>query len=276
MRVAVLFFGVARGLDQSLGAIRDRILAVNRADGIELRLIACLNLPAVLRNPRGREFGLPLDPAAALRLDAHLCLLRRQDDADIAAPLASAQRQRDVHGHDWASARNLLHQLRSLQCAWHLMKSPGEGGFDAVLFARPDLLYLEPIRLAPLLPRLDGAGSILIPPWHCWGQDGPGLNDRFALADPVAAAHYANRLELVPAFCADRPLHAETLLDFAMARGGCRVGALPVQARRVRATGVVVAENFGRACRDLPVEPMPVADLPLACRVRDAAARGRG
>ena len=251
MRVAIVFFGMVRALPDVLDSIRANIIACNAADGIELKLFASLNLVDVVRNARSGEHSLPLDPGQVLQLGADAYHLIRQDDADIAPLLALTQAQRDPYRDGWASARNLLHQLGSLDRAWRLIHQPAERAFDLYLFARPDLRYLAPIRIVDLARHLHEPPSLLVPSWHSWG----GLNDRLALACPVAARIYATRIGLVPAYCAEAPLHAEKLLRFALAQARCKVGALPVFAERVRIGGATKAENFALTDIMLPSRP---------------------
>src|SRR3712207_1414024 len=99
MRVAVVFFGIARGLAVTLPGLRDNLILPAAAAGIRLELLASLNLPGWLDNPRTGEQGVELDPAEALLLGAGTSLLVRQEEAAIAAPLAAAQRQRDHYGN---------------------------------------------------------------------------------------------------------------------------------------------------------------------------------
>jgi hypothetical protein len=251
MRVAVVFFGMVRALPETLDSIRAHIIGCNAVDGIELKLFASLNLLDVVRNPRSGEHGLPLDPGQVLQLGADAYHLVRQDDADIAPLLDLARLQRDPYRDDYASIRNLLQQLRSLDRAWRLIHQPAGRSFDLYLFVRPDLRYLTPIRITDLAPCLDEPSSLLVPSWHSWG----GLNDRFALAGPVAAQTYATRIGLVPAYCAEAPLHAEKLLRFALTQARCKVGALPVFAERVRTDGATKAENFALTNIMLPSRP---------------------
>ena len=166
MRVAVIFFGLARGLDITLPSIRRTPIAPAATAGIRLELAASLNLVQRLDNPRTGEAGIALDPAEALLLGAQTTLLERQDDAAIAGLLTAAQAQPDLYANGWASIRNLLHQLASLRRAWPLCETMLERGCSHVLFLRPDLCYLDPIRLDVLAEGFGGSNSIALPAWH--------------------------------------------------------------------------------------------------------------
>jgi hypothetical protein len=248
-RVAIVFFGLGRGIPLTIESIKNRIYACNPDFAFSFFTIASLNLVDEIHNPRTGEDGATLDAADAYLLDADAYMLVRQSDAAIAGALRAAQRRRDPFTNTWISVRNTLHQLASLRRAWALCAE--QGGFDHYLFIRPDLIYLDDFKLTALIGGLDGEGCIALPAWHGWG----GLNDRFALADATAARAYAERLTLVPEYCAADMFHPERFLAYALAKAGCRVCALPVRARRVRANGAIVDEDFSAAVNDLPDTP---------------------
>jgi hypothetical protein len=239
-RVAIVFFGIARGINLTSESIRKNIYEPNLTDGFSIYTIASLNIIEAISNPRTSEYGARLNASDVFRLNADAYALVRQDHAAIAAPLAEAQRQVDVFENEWISVRNTLHQLASLQRAWRFFRDRFERDFDYVLFVRPDLIYHDELRFSEILRAFSGACDVAVPVWHAWG----GLNDRFAFADIEAARHYADRSSLVPEFCAVTPFHPERLLAHALARGRCAISGLNVRASRVRANGEIVEEDF--------------------------------
>jgi predicted O-methyltransferase YrrM len=257
MRVAVIFFGLARGMRRTIESIERNIYACNQDSGLSLYTIASLNLVETATISRTGEPRAPISPEQPYLLNADAYALVRQLDDNIAAPLEAAQAQVDNYHDKWISVRNSLHQLLSLRRAWELCTNVLHSGFDAFLFVRPDLMYLEEIRLAEILATFSGEGNIALPRWHCYW----GLNDRFALADAAAARHYANRLTLVEEYCARLPYHPENLLAYALARGNCRVCELPVRATRVRANDKSVVEDFSQFVINMPREPRHFSEV---------------
>lgn len=249
MRVAILYFGIARRPEATVPSLRRHILDRNR--DLDITTIAALNLPDIIDNPRSKESGILPRPEDVFHLGADHYLLARQSDAAIAEHLVAAQQAPDIFQDDWRSVRNLLHQLLSLKRGWSYCAQV-LGGFDLYLFLRPDLDYLGDIDIAALAASFEGEHAIALPEWNSWG----GFNDRFALAAPKAAAHYANRIDLVPGFCRNgRSLHGEMFLGEALQRGGCAAGLLPVEARRIRANGQAWTENFASKRIYLPPRP---------------------
>jgi hypothetical protein len=261
MRVAVIYFGLARSVLLTTDSIRAQVIRPNTAAGVTLRSLASLDLVTQIYNPRAGEIDCILDPAEAFLLEADAYAMVRHDDATISDALAAAQRQLDPYANGWISVRNLLHQLASLRRAWMLLEPLLGKGFDYALFLRPDLLYLDTIDLTALAAGFEASNSICVPAWHGWG----GLNDRFAFADMAAARHYACRFDKVVEYCANWPLHAERFLAHTLAGGECRVGILPARARRVRAHGEIVMEAFDAAITPLPPRPTPLRPRDVEC-----------
>jgi hypothetical protein len=260
MRIAVVFFGLMRSPAVTADNIRRNIYDCNADLGPSLFTLASLNLTSVLNNPRSGELAVEVSTADAVALEADFYALARQEEALIEEPLAAARRRADVFNNDWASIRNLLYQLASLERAWRVCNTVLGASFDYYLFVRPDLLYLDPMRLSSLVACFTERGSIALPSWNCWG----GFNDRFAFADALAARHYAERIKLVPQFCAKYDLHPESLLAYALQKGYCKVCELPARAKRVRAQGKVANEVFENSTLRLPQEPRPFTYVPGA------------
>ncbi|MBB2197654.1 hypothetical protein HLH44_09315 [Gluconacetobacter sp. 1c LMG 22058] len=253
MRIAVIYFGLVRGAEISATSIEQKLIEPNAAVGVSFTKIMATNLVERVWNPRSHEFNAILDHRDVFRFDCEHYVLNRQNDNSIMNELSCAKRHQDIFQNDWISIRNLLHQLSSLECGWNFCEKLRYEEFDAFLFLRPDLLYVDNFDIPLLVSRLKTPNTLLVPPWHCWG----GLNDRFALAGPVAARRYALRLKHVAEFCRHYPLHSETFLAWALAEAKCCIGSLPIRALRVRADGRVENENFNNAFLNLPIEAVP-------------------
>jgi len=251
MRVAVIFFGVARGMRLTVESIKNNIYDCNPGEKFSFHTIASLNLVDSIRNPRTGENGHSPNAAEVFLLNANLYALVRQDDSAIAEAFSATRMQDDPFKNDWISIRNVLHQLASLRRAWALSMDFLHGDVDYFLFVRPDLIYHDEIDLTDILRGFHGRGNIAVPAWHSFG----GFNDRFALADATAARHYAERLNLVPEFCAKADFHPETFLAYVLEKAQCRVCRLPVWASRVRAHGAIMDEDFGESITSMPLTP---------------------
>jgi hypothetical protein len=205
-----------------------------------VRLYGHFHLPHSIDNPRSGEVNLPADPHESALLGLDACLMEPQEENLIAESFAAARRFPDILSDDYRSARNLCFQLRSLARLWDIMAddvtASAASGETWVAFLRPDLRYIDPFPWQTLLARMrDEGADLAVPDWHDWG----GLNDRFAVATPRAAAVYARR-GVAPgaAMEARQGLHGESLLAHAVRSADLRITPLPVRAVRVRANGL--------------------------------------
>lgn len=236
LKIAVVFFGITRALRLTLPSITGQLIDPARAIAREVRLFGHFFRQTGISNPRSGEMG-ELDPEEYRLLNLDAVELEEPGACLDLYPMAEMQARGDIWRDDFASFRNLVHQLHSLQRATRLVE-----GFqpDIVIFARPDLLYhdsaAEPLDLLARAHR----SFVLVPDWSQWF----GHNDRFALvkgAEGVAA--YGRRAERMGEYCArGKRLHSERFLKYAL--GGQRVRTMHMRASRVRANGLQVLEDF--------------------------------
>lgn len=236
LKIAVVFFGITRALRLTLPSITAQLIDPARAIAREVRLFGHFFRQTGISNPRSGEVG-ELDPEEYRLLNLDAVELEEPGACLDHYPIAEMQARGDIWRDDFASFRNLVHQLHSLQRATRLVE-----GFqpDIVIFARPDLLYhdsaAEPLDLLARAHR----SFVLVPDWAQWF----GHNDRFALvkgAEGVAA--YGRRAERMGEYCArGKRLHSERFLKYAL--GGQRVRTMHMRASRVRANGLQVLEDF--------------------------------
>jgi hypothetical protein len=235
MRCLIGYFGLARLPEVTAPSIEAAFIDPLRQAGIPILRAGHFNVPAALDNPRTGEHGVLVseDPARLLGLD--LCEQEPQSDETIDGTLALVRQYADAFGDGYRSARNLCHQLRSLDRLWGLLEQFQPQSDDIVLLLRPDLVYLDTISpVRDLGGLMAGQADLIVPGWQSWG----GLNDRFAFAAPRAARLYATRCRLIADGClAAGMLHAETFLAFTIATHGLRVARTGLRGLRLRANG---------------------------------------
>lgn len=247
MRVHLGFFGITRSLRFTAGSIGDKLVQPVLDAGLELRRFGHFHLPGTIDNARSGEAGIAADENEAALLHLDRCLVEPQREELIAENLAACRRCPDHFRDGYATMRNLCFQLRSLDRLWTLM-APEVAADDWVLFARPDLLYLDRVDVAGLVAGLDAGGyEMAVPAWHGWG----GLNDRFALCNAYAAEVYATRgKHLAPYAARTGDPQSERILAEAAGGAGLRVAGLAARAVRIRADGRAAArdlDEFGLA-----------------------------
>ncbi len=236
LKVAVVFFGITRALRLTLPSIIENVLDPARAIAREVRLYGHFFTQTVISNARSGEVG-ELDPEEYRLLALDAVELEEPVACLDLYPMAQMKARGDIWRDDFASFRNLVHQLHSLRRAT-LMAEAFQP--DVVIFARPDLLYHD--SMAQPLDMLARAHRqfVLVPDWSEWF----GLNDRFALAKGAEGiAAYGRRAERMGEYCArGKRLHSERFLKFALE--GQRVRRVHMRASRVRSNGLQVLEDF--------------------------------
>jgi hypothetical protein len=236
LKVAVVFFGITRALRLTLPAITDHLIAPARAIAREVRLFGHFFQQTEISNQRSGETG-ELDPEEYKLLALNAVELEAPGGCLDLYPMAEMQARGDIWGDDFASFRNLVHQLHSLKRATLLAEAFEP---DIVIFARPDLLYHD--SMAEHLDFLARAHRqfVLVPDWSQWF----GLNDRFALAKGAEGiAAYGKRADRMGEYCArGKRLHSERFLKYAL--DGQRVRQVHLRASRVRSNGLQVLEDF--------------------------------
>lgn len=236
MRIALAFFGLPRCSAIAFPSIAQNLVAPLAAAG-ELRVFCHLWQQPWIFNPRSRENHPQPEENYAPFLGFDTVVEPRPE-----RPSSVFQRLRafgDAWHDGFHSLANLVLQLHSLA---DVTRRLAEAAPDVVVFARPDLLYHEPVQAQDLLRSLQRPGEITLPQWESWG----GYNDRFAIAGPRLARVYGERLAGALAYCeaTGQPLHAETFLRATLHAAGACVRPIGLRASRVRVDGRLEAEDF--------------------------------
>lgn len=241
-RIGIGFFGLPRSTPWTLPSLEQHLIAPARALGdVDVRY-HLYRQQRVVNVRSGEDAALP--PAHYAPFDAWAGELESADGVAEAAGLARWSSYGDAYGDGFASLRNLLLQLHSLE---RLTLQFDADPPDLVVFVRPDLTLHDSLAgdLREVLTR--PVDTVRLPSWQWNG----GYNDRFALCRRDALAVYGHRIRQVARFLDTRggPLHAERLLRFALDAACLRVETTAVRASRVRVDGRMQPEGFARASR---------------------------
>ena len=243
MRICVALFGLNRSLPWTHQSIDRCLLQPLKQAGASVKVFAHFNSPQNLNNPRSGETSGAFRNIGLERLRIDKVMVEPQNDEDTVEILTRFKRH-NLQSNDLTGSthKNLINQYRSqLRVMQLIQESEGET-VDAILFARPDLEYLDPLPAHETLPLIQsGKFDILTPTWHRWG----GLNDRISLCNPRAALVYSGRLALLDEIMGlDEPMNAERILQYTVQKNNLKNGDLPIRAVRVRYTGYTVDEGF--------------------------------
>lgn len=218
MRIHIALVGVNRALSQTSESLL-RELAPRLLPGSEITWSLTLIEPPgnIVNNPRAEEAG-ELENSIPISM-GHIPVLRFDEEV-IDQKLSQSNYERIAGEAEWSShpesIRNLLRFLHALNVTFEEAVAPRDPDF--VVFCRPDLKILEPLRLdlwlavIRLLTLFRRSVAIL----PSWGRS-RGLNDRFAILSLEAAEKYFCRIgEWNKLFTLRPAANAEKLLDFSL------------------------------------------------------------
>ena len=239
--IAVALYGLPRCSAVTFPSIEQQILAPLRRCG-DVKVYYHLFLQDRINNRRSGEDGL-LDRSNYDFVGGFQGRLEPPPPVADSADYSLAMNGGDRYGDGGASIRNLLLQLHSLAAVTSLASQDQP---DLVVFARPDLLYHNPINPDVIHHVLRHPRVCAIPGWQ-WFH---GCNDRFAICGREAAGAYGTRGMILAEYCrqSSKPLSSEGLLRFALLRAGISIVALPLRASRVRLGGKIRPEQFTGCC----------------------------
>jgi hypothetical protein len=270
-RAAVAFFGLVKDFALVAASVERHLLGPLRRAGFAVDVFCHTYALDAISNPRNKEAGARVFPAS-LAASVPLTSLSFSDPAavDAAHPVARFLRNGDAWPETAGqSALFYVRQLVSLDEVTRLWTAAGVP-YDAVVYARPDVLFFNDIDITRHLPLR--AGALYTPNFHTWvpggtGSHGVGLNDRFAFGGAAVMRVFGSRLAHVEAFLArhDRPmLHAEAFLAALAAAQRWTVVDSLTRFGRVRAGGALADSPTDEKLRFYPTAPAVTTALGAA------------
>ena len=244
MRCTLGFFGLNRSLRYTSSSIQYNIYRPLREAGLTITRIGHFNTPAIIHSPRSGEWNLspPDHDLNALELD--YLWNEPQHDETIAHHVAFIsdvpwRNEPDEGGFTRRNALWQLHSLRRLRMMIRNADDPTAADFYVLL--RPDLEYLDALPIDRIVSSLASGVDLITPDW----ETHEGLNDRFAVCSRAGLTPYCTRIAKVKEMVGKYGyLHSETLLLHAAEAAALTQATMPMRARRVRATGVRMEEDF--------------------------------
>lgn len=247
--VAVCFFGLTRSLrNYTLPSLEKYLLGRLREQNVTIDVFLHTYALSFLDNPRSGERHARLDTEEWRLL--HPLRYEIEDVASVDLTLGFEQYM--AFGNAWdgpganATLMNLVRQLHSIRRCWDLVEqhmNETSIRYRYVIFARPDVRYVEPG--LPDLEQFDLADPGM-------RRLGISMEDRFAVGSPDVIKIWATRGDEAWDFMAggkrNRPLHSETLVRYIVEKHGLTAVAVPICFQRVRANGASVERDLDE-CR---------------------------
>ena len=237
MKITVCFFGVVRSVDDTIASIRKNVLLSACQLG-DVRVVGHLYRQTKIENSRSSE-DAKIDPDQAMRIGFDRLAFEPPNPERVTRLFEELKPFGDDFGDNFASLRNLAHQLKSLETVTQmaLQEQP-----DVVIFCRPDLRYRDSVKRTLRASLKTSVDTVWTPSWHVNG----GRNDRFAVCrGDRAIKAYGMRGERAVEYCEQigGPLNSERLLGWAIEQSGIRSRFLAARAQRVRADGRIAERD---------------------------------
>lgn len=240
MRVALCYWGIARSTDETIESIERNILKPLLDANVDVRVyVHTYTSTQPYTNPRANEFNLQLKNDIWKLLLPDYYKVERQEDVDLHLQHSKYRK----HGDPWAHEPRPLYTKYStldncIRALWSLFQVtqlwlPSADQFDAVLYLRPDVRFVTPLKYEWLLSLQKGV--IRVPNFHLVD----GWNDRFAVGKPCDMRLYGLRFTAAYTYSQDFPLHSEKFLAAYMEKHSIKAEPIHIRFRRIRADGVV-------------------------------------
>lgn len=232
--VALCFWGLTRSLRYTLPSIQEQIFKPLEADNITYHVyLHTYAINTTYTNERSGEINMHLNNTEYLALNPLVGHVTELTEADRVIDLERYTKWEDPWTNNYASLRNFVRALYSMFNVSTAVQT-SEHKYDAVVFLRPDVRYLNPINTT-LLRSLE-PDTAYLPDFHT----NLGANDRFALGTPGVMRIFGSRFLLAELYAQRNPpagLHAERFALWMLNVLGIKQVQIPFRFQRVRATG---------------------------------------
>lgn len=243
-KVAILFFGLTRSVNETRSSIQKNILSPLTHHGISYRIfVHTYEVNGRYINKRARENSSSLKSEWEL---VHPDFVHVEYQEGVLQRKSDFLRNVESYGYAWGSpetTRNALLSLHSQKMVFNLLLRSNYT-CDGILILRPDLVYVDPLDV-PLLLYSTHKNIVVTPNWQLWG----GRNDRFAYGAASAIQLYANRMDAVINYCElfNMSYHSEKMLKWYLDGGYSVVnGQISIsqcftgqRAQRMRSNGII-------------------------------------
>jgi hypothetical protein len=236
MKVALCFWGLCRSTHVTIKSIQTHIYDALKQQGIEYDIFShTYTLQREYTNIRADEIKCRLDNENYKLLRPDYSIVEDQDVVDRHLSLEAYRTKGDPWCWDtnaipFATLDNHVRALWSLYQVTMCVEKSKEH-YDYIVFLRPDVTYLQPLRTDYFLCATDY--SIVIPDFHLFF----GSNDRFAICTPGVAKLYGTRFKRALDYSKQKLLHAEGYLTHILKEANIHIQTIPFRFRRVRANG---------------------------------------
>jgi len=228
-KAAICFWGLCRSTDKTIDSIITNIYDVLKQNEIDYDVfVHTYSVKTAYTNKRSNESSIELDNDLYLLLNTTNSIIEDKDTVDRTLQF---KRYR-LHGDPWETKfESLDNHIRALYSLYKVTQMYKENikNYDIVIYARPDVLFLDPLN--PNWFNLQ-EGTVISPNDH---PDLP-MNDRFAIAKPQTALVYGERYSKALHYSKFNQLHSERFLYNVLKDAKIMIIDVPFRFTRIRAS----------------------------------------
>lgn len=243
MHLAICIWGILRASVLTYPSLKRYLLDSLKENGHSYDIVMhTYSFASLYTNRRSQEFNLKLNFSSWMMYNPNYILIEDQDkfDRDINYELYK------IRGDPWSNQFSSFHnELRALNSLMHVSsvvesihtRSPEY--FQAVIFVRPDVMFLHKLPIMSLSPFLVHTKNIIFTPdFHrtCFGGQ---VNDRFAIGQVLPSIVYGTRLQYALQYSQKYRLHSEKYLYYHLKSKNIKLAEIPFRFKRIRASGKV-------------------------------------
>lgn len=211
MKIALCFWGVTRSLKYTHSSIDKNILQVLKDNNINYHIFMHTYKLDRINGPRMGEKNIRVDfdEYKLLCSDENPHTFKYHIQHKIEKKLNCEQyyTQPDPWNNNYQSAKYfILSQFSKKQATIMMKKSRVE--FDAVVFLRPDVQYIDPFPVDHL-NQLDDE-TCFFPNWHLYGCR---VNDRFQITSKKFAGRLGMSFDMLLAYSKTNVIHSESFMN---------------------------------------------------------------
>lgn len=230
MKIALIFWGLARSLNMTIKSIQNNILNILKNNNIQFHIFFhTYFINSIYNNPRSNENNIKINNNLYKLLDPNFFIYDIQDTIDI--DFQSLFPNKDPWNNNFTTFKNYILALYSLKRISDLfLHHHDTQQYDLVIFLRPDVLFTKPIDINWF--KLINNNTILTPKFHTWN----GINDRFAIMKPNNLLHYGYRFDYLKL---KLPYTSEILLKHIINKNYIKNIHIDFIFKRIRANGKI-------------------------------------
>lgn len=230
MKIALAFWGLTRSLKYTLPSIKSNILDILKLHNLTI-FLHTYKFEGKYNNPRAKEDSILLDFEEYKLLNPDFIEIDNQDDIKTMLNVNEYKQKPDPWKTNYVTVENFICAMYSKSRLVYMINA-SRIQFDYIIFLRPDVKYLNPIKISFF--GIANEKTIVVPDFHRYSN----FNDRFCIATHKNGLVYGDLFKFMLEYSKQNQLHSETFQNYYITKiFKLSVKFIPFYFNRVRADG---------------------------------------